>query len=96
MKRRQKTPREALLRALDGLPFFAYGARRTDVLERLERYDRGGAASTQEAAGIVRQIWSDLEDAVRAEEPDWRSVKALHRVWMAAITWDKSERSNAA
>lgn len=98
MKRREKTPREALVSALSGLPVFAYSGLRMNVmerLERLERFDRGGPGAMLEAAGIVRQLWSDLDVAVRAEEPDWRSVKALHRVWIAAIKLDKAQQGGS-
>lgn len=96
MPRAEMTPRKSLERALDKLPPLLCFAIRQNALARIARADAGGPVAGLEAAGLVRQLHSDLEVAIGTADPSWPLVKALHRAWIAAGVWERSARAETS
>lgn len=78
--------RRALERAIDRL-----GALHIDEMlsltARIARGETGDFDAGMNRAGLVRAVQSNLEAALYVTEPDWRYVRAIHRIWVAGNAW---------
>lgn len=68
-----------------------------EVEDRIARAvdPRRSPAASLERAGLIRSLHSHLQEAIGVHAPSWRSVRALHRAWIAANRWDDAVKGGA-
>ena len=60
------------------------------VLADLEPRVEAGKTDLLQRAGLWRSAHSYLEDSLQVREPDWITVKILHRVWVECVQWSRA------
>lgn len=82
----------ALHRALNQLRPLLGDAKAEERIERTERARDPGPVGALERVGLVRQLRSDIDDAVDVVQPNWNTVRTLHRAWVQAVIWERQAR----
>lgn len=59
------------------------------VVKDLEPRVEAGKTDLLQRAGLWRSAHSYLEGAIQVPQPDWATVKILHRVWAESVLWSK-------